>query len=248
MYTIIARQLKYQQPNGFIFGGSCSGRAIHPWDGLKNCPKCRGYPWFVGKDGKDFHSGSPYKIICSNHNCDCQSIQSNNIELCRDDWNGKGFDSMKKYRLGYSYLFLSTNELTYNDEKIGALTINVVFKVYGKSGEELLYNDTNDHAVYILSDRKVYACNLFRCSVLNKENLFEFIPQPEFLKPLGNVSFEIVDYTKELVTKENPYTLSPTYISKEEFEDIFRNNFESFDTTNNKSAQVTSYFTQEVEV
>lgn len=84
-----ANGFKYQQSNGFILGGSCSGRAIHPWDDLKSCPKCGGYPWFVGKDGKDFHSGSPYKIICSNHNCDCQSIQSDNIELCRDDWNGK---------------------------------------------------------------------------------------------------------------------------------------------------------------
>ncbi len=33
------RRFKYQQSNGFILGGSGSGRAIHPWDGLKNCQK-----------------------------------------------------------------------------------------------------------------------------------------------------------------------------------------------------------------
>lgn len=98
------------------------------------------------------------------------------------------------------------------------------------------------------SNIKVYVCDLFRCSVSDKNNLFELIPQYELLKPLGNVFFEIVGYTKELVSRDNPYFLSPTYISKEEFEDIFRNNFERFDTTNNKSAQVPSYFTQEVEI
>lgn len=81
---------KLKNPNGLILGVAGRGRGIHPWDNLKKCPKCGGYPWFVGKDGKDFDSGSPYRIICSNYNCDCQSIQSDNIELCRNDWNGKG--------------------------------------------------------------------------------------------------------------------------------------------------------------
>lgn len=157
---------------------------------------------------------------------------------------------MKKYRLGYSYLFLA-DRFMYKCDDIGALTINVVFKVHEKNGKELLYSgtgDPDDIFVYMLdSNRKVYACDLFRCSVLNRDTLFELIPQPELLKPLGSVSFEIVDYTKETVYKDNPYFCSPTYISKEEFEDIFRNNFERFDTTDNKSAQVPSYFTQEVE-
>lgn len=73
--------------SGFIIGGAGYGRGIHPWDNLKKCPKCGDYPWLVGKDGKDFYSGSPYRVICSNHNCDCHSIQSDNFELCIDDWN-----------------------------------------------------------------------------------------------------------------------------------------------------------------
>lgn len=155
---------------------------------------------------------------------------------------------MKKYRIGYSYLFLA-DRFMYKGDDIGALTINVVFKVHDKNGKELLYSDTDDCFVYMSdSNKKVYACDLFRCGVSDKDNLFELIPQSELLKPLGNVSYEIVGYTKELVSRDSPYFLSPEYISKEEFEDIFRNNFERFDTTNNKSAQVPSYFTQEVEV
>lgn len=75
--------------NGLIIGDIGHGRAFHPWDNLKKCPKCGDFPWFVGKDGKDFYSGSPYKIICSNRSCDCQSIQSDNFELCKEDWNRK---------------------------------------------------------------------------------------------------------------------------------------------------------------
>lgn len=155
---------------------------------------------------------------------------------------------MKKYRIGYSYLFLA-DRFMYKGDEIGALTINIVFKTHGKDGKELLFSNTDDCFVYMSdSNRKVYACDLFRCSVSDKDNLFELIPQSELLKPLGNIFFEIVGYTKELVSRDNPYFLSPTYILKEEFEDIFRNNFERFDTTNNKSAQVPSYFTQEVDI
>lgn len=85
----LIRTKRNRQPYGIILGVPGRGRGIHPWDNLKNCPKCGGYPWFVGKDGKDFQSGSPYRIICSNHNCACQSVQSDNIKLCRNDWNNQ---------------------------------------------------------------------------------------------------------------------------------------------------------------
>lgn len=76
--------------NGFIFGKSGAGKASHPWDNLKRCPKCGYYPWIVGKDLKSYESGSPYTIICMNKSkCDCRSMQSYNIELCIEDWNQK---------------------------------------------------------------------------------------------------------------------------------------------------------------
>lgn len=76
--------------NSFIFGESGSGKAMHPWDSLKRCPKCGYYPWIVGKDMKNYESGSPYTIICMNKaKCDCRSLQSYNVELCIYDWNHK---------------------------------------------------------------------------------------------------------------------------------------------------------------
>lgn len=76
--------------NSFIFGTSGSGKAMHPWDNLKRCPKCGCYPWIVGKDMKNYESGSPYMIICMNKaKCDCRSLQSYNVELCIEDWNQK---------------------------------------------------------------------------------------------------------------------------------------------------------------
>lgn len=234
----------------FNLGKSGSGKAIHPWDNLKRCPKCGSYPWIVGKDMKKYESGSPYAIICINKaKCDCRSLQSYNLELCIEDWNQKGavIDNMKKYRLGYSYLFLADKTILNGDnEKIVSLSVDVVFKVYGKDGEELLCSNTDERAVCDVVNRKVYACDLFRCSVANKKNLYELIPQPELLNLFGNVDFEVVGYTKELLIKADSCMSTSIRISKEEFEDIFRNNFESFDTANNKSAQVPAYFTQEV--
>lgn len=76
--------------NSFIFGKSGSGKAMHLWDNLKRCPKCGYYPWIVGKDMKNYESGSPYTIICMNKaKCDCRSLQSYNVELCIEDWNKK---------------------------------------------------------------------------------------------------------------------------------------------------------------
>lgn len=81
------RSVSKTAANSVIIGIAGEGRGIHPWDNLKKCPKCGSYPWFVGKDGKDFDSGSPYRVICSNHDCECQSIQSDSIGQCREDWN-----------------------------------------------------------------------------------------------------------------------------------------------------------------
>lgn len=75
--------------NNLIIGNSGSGKGIHPWDNLKHCPKCGGYPWIVGKNMKYYESGSPYTVICTNGKCKCKSVQSSDIELCIKDWNKK---------------------------------------------------------------------------------------------------------------------------------------------------------------
>ncbi|MCM1008276.1 MAG: hypothetical protein NC485_10170 [Ruminococcus flavefaciens] len=89
------RNIKYhrlernEKSIGIFIGAHGRGCGIHPWDNLKKCPRCGGYPWFVGKDGKDFHSGSPYKIICMNEKCNYQSVKSDDVEVCINDWNEK---------------------------------------------------------------------------------------------------------------------------------------------------------------
>lgn len=72
-----------------VIGITGKGRAHHPWDGLKKCPKCGGYPWMAGKDKKDFYSGAPYMVMCLNKKCDCRSISSDDISQCINDWNTK---------------------------------------------------------------------------------------------------------------------------------------------------------------
>lgn len=75
-----------------FYGTLGTGRAYHPWDDLALCSKCGGYPYMVGKDGQDFHSGPPYRIKCLE--CGCSSISSDDISLIRKDWmdmiDGKG--------------------------------------------------------------------------------------------------------------------------------------------------------------
>lgn len=75
---------------GVILGMPGSGKAFHPWDNLKTCPDCgRDSAWMVGKDGKDYNSGAPYQIICTNEKCNYKSVSSDDIQTCKDDWNNE---------------------------------------------------------------------------------------------------------------------------------------------------------------
>lgn len=86
LYSGFPNKAECGQSNVFI-GEPGSGIGFHPWDGLKPCPKCGHGAWMVGKDGKNFNSGSPYQVICTSNECNYKSISSDNIQICRDDWN-----------------------------------------------------------------------------------------------------------------------------------------------------------------
>ncbi|MTK08428.1 MAG: hypothetical protein F8N38_15250 [Hungatella sp.] len=60
------------------------GRAVHPWDDLKKC-SCGGYPYMVGADGKDFCSGSPYKVFCTQ--CLKSTVANEDISIIKKEWN-----------------------------------------------------------------------------------------------------------------------------------------------------------------
>jgi len=85
---IITDRKKLKNPNTLIVGGSGLGSGYHIWDNLNPCPKCGGSPWAVGKNGKDYDSGSPYQIVCQNKKCRHKSISSESFGVAGDDWNG----------------------------------------------------------------------------------------------------------------------------------------------------------------
>lgn len=76
--------LNIEAKNEFSFGVPGIGRASHPWDDLKKC-SCGGYPYMVGSDGKDFCSGSPYKVFCNQ--CLKSTVTNKDIGIVKKEWN-----------------------------------------------------------------------------------------------------------------------------------------------------------------
>ncbi|WP_240504005.1 hypothetical protein [Bacillus licheniformis] len=56
------------------------------------------------------------------------------------------------------------------------------------------------------------------------------------------MKWEIDSYTKDI----DKGILEPKLITEAEFMDIMKNNMDTFDNSNNRSAQTTAYFTQEL--
>lgn len=172
------------------------------------------------------------------------------------------FGEMKKYRLGYDYLFLPNNSFQYKSDLIGGLGLNIMFKIYF-DGEEILFeNDELTDQEFIFGfnqenliskeikqacylsellicsyDQKggltiepnLYLINLIR--ILNKDRRFSMV-------------WEIDSYTKDI----DKSILEPEFITEKEFNDILNNNKLLFDNIDNKVAQSTSYFIEEVNV
>jgi hypothetical protein len=151
---------------------------------------------------------------------------------------------VKKYRLGYDYLFLSSKPFHYKGELIGAMSINVLFKVFYE-GEEQLFESEEfliDQKIQLDNGKTCYLSDLIRCSI-DKKNIINFNPNMSLIRNLDySLSWEIDFYTKELSKGK----LEPTEISEAEFMDILKNNIALFDISNNHPAQTTSYFTKEM--
>lgn len=76
----------YSFNNGLILGSPGRGKAFHPWNDLKPCQNCGKYcAWAVGKDGRDYYSGSPYKIRCLN--CGFESSSHSQFISAKNEWN-----------------------------------------------------------------------------------------------------------------------------------------------------------------
>uniref|UniRef100_UPI003F496215 hypothetical protein n=1 Tax=Bacillus multifaciens TaxID=3068506 RepID=UPI003F496215 len=150
---------------------------------------------------------------------------------------------MKKYRLGYDYLFLASESFSYKDDYIGAMAVNVLFKVFDSEGNEKLFEseELSDQKLYFENGNSCYLTDLIRCST-DRENILNFEPNILLIKQSGyTLQWEIDSYEKDL----DEGILEPKKISEDEFMDIMKNNIDLFDNIDNYPAQSCSYFTQE---
>ncbi|PEK58834.1 hypothetical protein CN593_29310 [Bacillus pseudomycoides] len=153
---------------------------------------------------------------------------------------------MKKYRLGYDYLFLASKSFSYKGDYIGSMSVDVFFKVFDGEGNEKLFEseELNDQKLYFENGNSRYLTDLIRCSI-DRENILNFEPNILLIQQSGyTLKWEIDSYTKDL----DEGILEPKIISHDEFMDIIKNNIDLFDNPDNYPAQSTAYFTQEVTI
>lgn len=161
---------------------------------------------------------------------------------------------MKKYRLGYDYLFTSKKSFKHENELIGALGINMIFKIYFDEKEIIFESDelTDQKFTYGKEiDQSCYLSDLIACSFTRGKGLTieRNLRLINLIKILNDdkkfdVSFEIDSYTKDIVIDEGMY--EGKLITKKEFHEILNKNNLLFDNDNNRTAQNTCYFTEEI--
>ncbi|OQR53187.1 hypothetical protein [Bacillus sp. CDB3] len=155
----------------------------------------------------------------------------------------KNIKLIKKYRLGYDYLFLPSKSFSYKSDYLGSMSINVLFKVFDGEGNEKLFEseELNDQKLYFENGNSCYLTNLISCS-FDRENILNFEPNILWIKQCDyQIEWEIDFYTKDL----DEGILEPKNISEAEFMDIMKSNIDLFDNIDNYPTQNTSYFTQE---
>ncbi|PGK15251.1 hypothetical protein CN895_07840 [Bacillus cereus] len=153
----------------------------------------------------------------------------------------------KKYRLGYDYLFLPRESISYKNDLIRDMAITVLFKLHDDNGNEKLFEseELEDQSIVLKNGEHYYLSDFINC-VFHREKMFEFEPNLQLIKYLqGSLSWEIVRYEKG-IGKGIVEPVEPVEISKEEFMDIMGNHLDLFDVSDNYPTQTTSYITREV--
>ncbi|PGZ34579.1 hypothetical protein COE50_06120 [Bacillus anthracis] len=150
---------------------------------------------------------------------------------------------MKKYRLGYDYVFIA-NSFTYKGELFSGVSVNVLFKVFDENGIERLFvaNELDEQRLHLKNGHSCYLTDLLNCS-FDRKNILNFEPNRSLLENSGyTIQWEIDSYTKDLGVG----FVEPKCVSEEEFMDIMKNHIDLFDCSDNYPTQSCSYFTQEV--
>lgn len=47
---------------------------------------------------------------------------------------------MVKYRLGYDYVFISSEPIVYKGEEVSSMSLDVLFRVFDENGQERLFD------------------------------------------------------------------------------------------------------------
>ncbi len=152
---------------------------------------------------------------------------------------------MKKYRLAYDNLF-SPNDpvkgIVYKNEQIFDLMLFLVYKVFDESDNEVFFENerVTNHMLEYVQGKRCYLNDFYSCKI--DENLIvEITPNSKLMEESQlRVEYSIGGCLKFL--SEN----NPIIIDYQEFKDILTNNFEAYNTTNNRPTQSTSYSAVEI--
>ncbi|KXA05067.1 MULTISPECIES: hypothetical protein [Clostridium] len=166
--------------------------------------------------------------------------------------NKKAIKGIRKYRLGYDFLFLPNRTFKYKGELIGGTSITVLFKVYDIDGNEILFEtegeELKEQTIKLKNGEECYLCDLFYCSFdkekFKEDQTFDFSPTMNVIMSNCRIAMEIHSYTKDIEVRK--VIFEPENIDRKEFNDIILNNLERFDVTDNKPAQSCAYIAIEV--
>lgn len=160
---------------------------------------------------------------------------------------------MKKYRIGYDYLFLLNEDIEDPDDKelvIRAIAANVLFEIYDQNGREILFQtDELDEQKVTIDGVSFDPNELINC-YFDKDNLVKFeadYSKVEDIQCNFEVFCKVQSYSKDLLYPGEIISHS-VRITPSEFKLLVDNHISKIDIPNNKPAQSPSYFTQEIKV
>ncbi|MGU8438989.1 hypothetical protein ACV3OB_16780 [Clostridium perfringens] len=168
-----------------------------------------------------------------------------------EEMKKKEKDNLKKrkYRLGYEYAFTPRRSFKYKDDLIELISATLLFKIYDKTGNEILFESEDDEFIeqkIKLDDiGEYYLFELLECffheALIDEEYLFRFIPSIELVESGYMLSFEFSKFKKYIILNDG--FLKSIEIEEAEFNEIMEKNLGVF---KNKTA-IKSYITEEAD-
>lgn len=164
-----------------------------------------------------------------------------------------------KYKLGYDYLFTCIPALPYKDKWIGDVSIGVSFKAYDnnnklilpKEYKEVVFRNTQDeYSKYGINFSYYLSDTISVC--YDKKKGFKIKYNYKIINLLQLIGISKIEYCIEyfslgLDSNKEIYCTEPLLISEKELVDLILNNPNSFNTVDNKNAQVIACFEVDID-